>query len=63
MNEEFLQERARAVRSIAANADPFTKKRLLDLADRYEGINQRRPLTRYKLPRQDLPTGPDGVDR
>jgi hypothetical protein len=36
MNDEFLQKRARAVRMMADKADPFTKKRLLDLADRYE---------------------------
>jgi hypothetical protein len=36
MNDEFLKERARAVRSIADRADPFTKKRLLDLAESYE---------------------------
>lgn len=36
MNEEFRKQRARAVRTIADKADPFTKKRLLDLADRYE---------------------------
>jgi hypothetical protein len=42
MNDEFLQERARAVRLIADRADPFTKKRLLTLADRYEG-NLSRP--------------------
>jgi hypothetical protein len=36
MNEEFLRERARAVRSLAERADPFTKKRLLALADSYE---------------------------
>ena len=29
------------VRAIAEKADPFTKKRLLDLADRYSGSNSR----------------------
>lgn len=36
MNDEFLRERARATRSLAEKADPFIKKRLLDLAERYE---------------------------
>ncbi|HZP64135.1 MAG TPA: hypothetical protein VFB28_12035 [Terriglobales bacterium] len=36
MNEEFRQRRARTVREIADKADPFTKKRLIDLAERYE---------------------------
>ena len=42
MNDDFLRERARAVRAIAENADPFTKKRLLELAERYE-TGARRP--------------------
>ena len=36
MNDEFLKARAREVRSIADKADPFTKKRLLDLAESYD---------------------------
>jgi hypothetical protein len=47
MNDEFLQGRSRAIRSIAIRADPFTKKRLLDLADRYEdSIRRPRRATR-----------------
>jgi hypothetical protein len=34
--KEFIEERARELRSIAACADPFTKRRLLALAQRYE---------------------------
>jgi hypothetical protein len=49
MNDDFLRERARAVRAIAENADPFTKKRLLELAERYES-GARRPLP-YAYPR------------
>src|SRR5438067_1953708 len=36
MDDKFLEERARVVRSIADKADPSTRKRLLDLAERYE---------------------------
>ena len=36
MNDEFLRDRARAIRSLADKADPFVKKRLLDLAEKYE---------------------------
>jgi hypothetical protein len=44
MNEEFFKERAITVRSLAERADPFTKKRLLDLADSYENkVKQRAP--------------------
>jgi hypothetical protein len=44
MNEDFYTDRARTIRYIADRADPFTKKRLLDLADRYE-----------KKPRKPIP--------
>jgi hypothetical protein len=36
MDEEFRKQHARTVRAIADTADPITKKRLLDLAARYE---------------------------
>jgi hypothetical protein len=36
MNDEFLRDCARAIRSLADKADPFIKKRLLDLAEKYE---------------------------
>ena len=34
--KEFIEERARTVRAIADHADPFTRRRLLALALRYE---------------------------
>ena len=36
MNDEDFKERAALARHLASFADPFTKKRLLDLAERYE---------------------------
>jgi hypothetical protein len=36
MDDEFCRERARAVRELADKADPFIKKRLLELAKHYE---------------------------
>ena len=36
MNEDFFKEQAVRLRNIASKADPFTKRRLLDLADKYE---------------------------
>ncbi|WP_375412093.1 hypothetical protein [uncultured Bradyrhizobium sp.] len=36
MNDEYLKEYALRVRTLAEKADPFIKKRLLDLADRYD---------------------------
>ncbi|MCW5701944.1 MAG: hypothetical protein KIT82_05100 [Bradyrhizobium sp.] len=36
MTEEFRKQHAATVRAMAEKADPFTRKRLLDLADRYD---------------------------
>jgi hypothetical protein len=36
MDETFLREHAARCRSLADNADPFTKGRLLDLAAKYD---------------------------
>jgi hypothetical protein len=43
MTEEFRKERAMTVRALAEKADPFTKKRLLELAAKY--ARAQRPLT------------------
>ena len=37
MDSSFLKEQATRCRSLADKADQFTKRRLLDLAARYEG--------------------------
>ena len=36
VDDEFCKERARTVRALAMQADPFIKKRLLQLAAHYE---------------------------
>jgi hypothetical protein len=36
VTEEFRKERAMTVRAMAEKADPFTKKRLLELAAKYD---------------------------
>jgi hypothetical protein len=36
MNEQYLKMQAERIRSLAAAADPFTSKRLLDLARHYD---------------------------
>jgi hypothetical protein len=44
LDKEFKKERAQTARDLAAiSNDPFTKKRLLDLAARYE--DNRQPTT------------------
>jgi hypothetical protein len=34
--DEFIRERVRRLQEVAADADPFVKKRLLRLAENYE---------------------------
>jgi hypothetical protein len=36
MDQEFCRQQARRVRDLAERADPFTRKRLLALADQYD---------------------------
>ncbi|ANW03300.1 hypothetical protein LMTR13_27330 [Bradyrhizobium icense] len=36
VDEQFLKDRAQIIRDLADKADPFTRKRLLDLAERYD---------------------------
>jgi hypothetical protein len=36
MNEDYFREQAARLRNIASMADPFTKRRLLDLAEKYD---------------------------
>lgn len=43
LDEDFRKQRASLVRELAARADPFIRRRLLDLAARYEGP-ERRPI-------------------
>jgi hypothetical protein len=53
MAETFLKEQAARCRSLAENADPFIKGRLLDLAARYDDRlagNKTRASRLMKLP-------------
>jgi len=61
MNEEFRKQRAMTVRALAEKADPFTKKRLLDLADRYD--QPLRPATPIPTNPLDRSSSIDGDDR
>ena len=36
MSDEYFKQQAERVRALADNADPFTKRRLLDLAEKYD---------------------------
>jgi hypothetical protein len=36
MDDDFYKQHVQRVRDLAHKADPFTRKRLLDLADKYD---------------------------
>ncbi|WP_426529163.1 hypothetical protein [Bradyrhizobium sp. McL0615] len=63
MNDDFYKQRAREVRDIAAKADPFIKKRLLDLADRYDGKRKTSvtPLHRRQPPIRTRPANTTAI--
>ena len=45
MDDEFYRERARHMRELANQADPFIKKRLLRLASNYDAMTTPPPMT------------------
>jgi hypothetical protein len=50
LDEHFRTQRAGMVRDLAGRADPFIRRRLLDLAARYEGPERRpTPVTPVDL--------------
>ena len=56
VDDEFYKERARHIRELAAKADPFIRKRLLDLAGNYDSMVRRSPHTSATAaPRINLP--------
>ncbi|MFK4534226.1 hypothetical protein ABIA00_002409 [Bradyrhizobium ottawaense] len=55
LDDEFNKQRASLVRDLASRADPFIKRRLLDLASRYE----KKPVRTKPLPLVSL----DGRER
>jgi phage FluMu protein Com len=57
LDDEFYKERARHVRELAAKADPFIRKRLLDLAGNYDALVRRSPRTTATVP-SSLPNVP-----
>jgi len=61
LDEEFKKQRAQTVRDLAEKAtDPFIKKRLQDLAARYEdGPKHRTTLTPIDLQFESRGTGPE----
>jgi hypothetical protein len=50
MNDEYFSEQSKRVRAIADKADPFTKKRLLALAESYDARLGRPSRATRQLP-------------
>jgi hypothetical protein len=57
LDDEFNKQRAKILRELAEKADPFIKKRLLNLVERYEPRRQSMPID------QRLASRGDSVDR
>ncbi|KRR29624.1 hypothetical protein [Bradyrhizobium retamae] len=54
MDQVFFKQQALCARDLAEKADPFTRKRLLDLADKYDaktgGPSKASPIIERPLP-------------
>jgi hypothetical protein len=51
MDDDFYKERARQLREVATQADPFIRKRLLRLAGNYDAmITRTKPAVSSNLP-------------
>jgi hypothetical protein len=59
LDDEFYKERARHIRELADKADPFIRKRLLDLAGNYDSIVRGSSRTTATMP-PNLPGVPAG---
>jgi hypothetical protein len=59
MDDDFYKQHAQRVRDLADKADPFTRKRLLDLADKYDAKTGKPSRGRPRiLPRPEESIGP-----
>jgi hypothetical protein len=54
MNDEYFKQQAQRVRSLADKADPFTKKRLLALAETYDAKVGLPSRASRQLPQVDI---------
>jgi hypothetical protein len=64
MDEEFYRQQALRVRDLAGKADPFTRRRLLDLADRYDAKGGAPSLASRAIERPlPLPRANQSIDR
>lgn len=57
LDDEFNEQRAKILRDLAEQADPFFKRRLLNLIERYEPKRRPTPID------QQFASRGDGADR
>jgi hypothetical protein len=62
MNDEYFIEQSRRVRGLAEKADPFTKKRLLALAESYDARLGRPSRATRQLPSVAVSSQPHSGD-
>jgi hypothetical protein len=62
MDEEFYRQQAQRARDLAGQADPFTRKRLLDLAERYD-VKGGKPSRASRIIERLLPVSRGGPVR
>jgi hypothetical protein len=62
MNDEYFIEQSRRVRGLAEKADPFTKKRLLALAESYDTRLGRPSRATRQLPSVAISNQPHSDD-
>jgi hypothetical protein len=54
MNDDFYKQQTQRIRDLAERADPFTRKRLLDLADKYD-VKAGKPSRATRMVERPLP--------
>ena len=59
MSEQYFRDQATKVRDLAEKADPFTKRRLLQLADRYDVKGGNPSRASRDLAAETVPLDPD----
>jgi hypothetical protein len=63
LDDEFKKQRAQTVRDLAEKADPFIKRRLLDIAARYEDNGRLSNVTSTPNDLQFVSHSNDGAER
>src|SRR5260221_312365 len=63
MNDEYFKEQAERVRALADKGDPFTRRRLLDLAESYDARLERPSRATRQLKSPSGPATPPTGDR